>query len=402
MIKSISIENFFGFGNEPTVIQLNQGVNVLVGINGSGKSVFLKAVHLLFESIVGEGFEKLFLKEWGGFPSVANFGEKQSNTICISYEFDKEQILKILGNQSFPFQQNPVYEVIIHGSGSMSYFLEEKFYAGEFVFLQMRNGNGLISARENGNIRLQKYSQENNELSFKTHELVLRQISDPDKFYPIFTIKQAIENCIVYDYFDSSRLSKIRQPAAFGVEKKLLSNGENLAQILNRLKNQHSLHYEKIQDLIKKINPHFLDIGFDLLGALMYLVLREKKLNKTVSTKHISDGTLRYILLLSILLNPEKGFLIGLDEPEIGLHPDMLNTVAEAIKEAAKNSQIIIATHSPLLLNAFDLEDIIIFEKNQDNQIVVSVKREEDFEDWEGNFLAGQMWLRGKLGGKRW
>ncbi len=182
----------------------------------------------------------------------------------------------------------------------------------------------------------------------------------------------------------------------------MLSNGENLAQILNRLKNQHSLHYEKIQDLIKKINPHFIDIGFDLLGALLYLVLREKKLNKTVSTKHISDGTLRYIILLSVLLNPERGFLIGLDEPEIGLHPDMLNTVAEAIKEAAGKSQIIIATHSPLLLNAFDLEDILIFEKNQDNQIVVSVKNEEDFAPWEGDFLAGQMWLRGKLGGKRW
>ncbi len=182
MIKSISIENFFGFGNEPTVIQLNQGVNVLVGINGSGKSVFLKAVHLLYESIAGEGFEKLFLKEWGGFPLVANFGEKQADKISIIYEFDKEQIYKILGKQSFPFQQNPVYKIVIHGSGSTNYFLEEKFYAGEFIFLQMRNGNGVISARENGNVRLQKYSQESNELSFKTHEFVLRQISDPTSF----------------------------------------------------------------------------------------------------------------------------------------------------------------------------------------------------------------------------
>ena len=81
----------------------------------------------------------------------------------------------------------------------------------------------------------------------------------------------------------------------------------------------------------------------------------------------------------------------------------MTNTIAEAIKDTTHNgSQIIIATHSPLLLNSFELDEILIFEKNENNSSIVLKKTEKDFEDWDEDFLSGQMWLRGQLGGKRW
>ncbi|MCF8372749.1 MAG: AAA family ATPase [Bacteroidales bacterium] len=409
MIQKITIENFFSFGNKITNIELNQDTNILVGINGSGKSNFIKAIRLLYESIIGDGFEKIFLKEWSGYFAVANFNEANTDIIRISYEFDKDKIHKFSDYQGYRFPKNPTYELTVHRSGSNSYYLEEKLYSEsvkgnkeDFLFLEMKNGRGIISSRESGKVGLQSYSNETNAISFKTQEPVLRQISDPNRFYPLYTLKTAIEGLIVYDYFDTTLNSKIRQPASFGVEQRLLSNGENLAQILNRLKNQHTLHYEKIQEAIKKINPHFIDTGFDLLGSLLYLVLREKKLSKSVGARHISDGTLRYLLLLTILFNPERGNLICIDEPEIGLHPDMINTIAEAIKIASRDSQMIIATHSPLLLNSFELEDIIVFEKDDSNQTYVKVKSEEDFADWNEDYLAGQMWLRGQLGGKRW
>jgi predicted ATPase len=409
MIKKITLENFFSFGDNSTTIHLNDTVNVAVGINGSGKSNFIRAVRLLYESIAGDGFEKLFVKEWSGFSFVANFNETNADYIKISYEFDKDKIGKLSGNQGYHFPKDPTYELIIHRSGSTSYYIEERLFSDNarkgkepFLFLEMKNGKGFISTREKGQVGLQHYNPESNAISFKTQEPVLRQISDPERFYPLYTLKRAIEGLVVYDYFDTTLDSKIRQPASFGVEEKLLSNGENLAQILNRLKNQHTLHYEKIQNAIKKINPYFIDTGFDLLGSLVYLVLREKKLSKSVGARHISDGTLRYLLLLTILHNPERGSIICIDEPEIGLHPDMINTITEAIKEASKDTQLIIATHSPLLLNAFDLEDIMIFEKNSSNQTIVSVKTEDDYVNWNDEYLAGQLWLSGKIGGKRW
>lgn len=409
MIHKITLENFFSF-NEKTTIELNPNINILVGINGSGKSNFIKAIKLLYDSVIGDGFEKTFLKDWSGFDLVANFNKSQADFIKITYEFDKGLIKKAVKKQGYNFFKNPIYQITIHRSGATSYYLEENIYsdskfAGQppFNFLEMKNAKGSISTRESGKIGLQYYPQENNKITFKTQELVLRQISDPDRYYPLYTLKRAIEGLVVYDYFDTTLKSKIRQPGIFGTEDKLLPNGENLAQILNRLKNRNTLHYEKIQELIKKINPHFIDTSFDLLGSLLYLVLREEKLSRAVGAQHISDGSLRYLLLLTIFLNPENGNLLCIDEPEIGLHPDMTNTIAQAIKDTTLHgSQIIIATHSPLLLNSFELNDILVFEKNNNNSSIVSRKTEDDFEDWDEDFLVGQMWLRGELGGKRW
>ena len=81
----------------------------------------------------------------------------------------------------------------------------------------------------------------------------------------------------------------------------------------------------------------------------------------------------------------------------------MISSLSEWMKNSAKNSQIIIATHSPLLLNNFDLGDLLIFEKDDNNQTIVETKNEEDFEEWvDKNFSVGQLWLKGLIGGKRW
>lgn len=121
-----------------------------------------------------------------------------------------------------------------------------------------------------------------------------------------------------------------------------------------------------------------------------------------IGMKFISDGTLRYIILLSILLNKQGGQLVGLDEPEGRLHPDMIHSISEMIKSVSLNRQLIVATHSPLLLNDFELEDILIFEKNEENSTIVKRYFEEDFSQYEGKLLPGQLWLNGEIGGKRW
>ena len=270
--------------------------------------------------------------------------------------------------------------------------------------MDMSNGKGWISTRDNNNKpKLIHYPSRDAGISFGENELVLRQISDPDRYYPHFTLKKAIESIAVYDYFDTTLKSKIRQPRDWNIETKLVSNGENLTIILQQLKNKYALDYEKIEKSIKDINPYFKDIGFDFFANKIFLVLREKKLSKSVSISHISDGTLRFLILLAIFFNPERGKMIILDEPETGLHPDMISSLSEWMKNSAKNSQIIIATHSPLLLNNFDLGDLLIFEKDDNNQTIVETKNEEDFEEWvDKNFSVGQLWLKGLIGGKRW
>lgn len=406
MIARVTLENFFSFG-EPTTIELNPDLNILVGINGSGKSNFLKAIRLLYESIAGSGFEKIFLKEWGGFGAVANFKEKQEDYIRLTFEFDGEAVRNAVDFKGYDFRTNPIYEITIYRAGNTAYYLKEKVHVANlnddkkpFVFMDMENAKGVISTRGEGKVMFERYREE---ATFKSTELVLRQISDPDRFYPLFTLKRALEGISVYNYFDTSVSSSVRQPDTYGTEEKLLASGQNLTSLLLRMKNHHSLAYEKIEAYIQKINPNFKDISFDFLGSKFFLVLREKYLSKSISVEHISDGSLRYLLLLSILLNPDKGGLLCIDEPETGLHPDMIGSIAEVMKAASQdNAQLIIATHSPLLLNAFELDKILIFEKGKANQTVVSIKTEDDFDDWNENFLSGQLWMLGLIGAKRW
>jgi len=411
MIKRIQIENFFSFG-KPKEIFLNNNINILIGINGSGKSNFLKTIRLLYEGIVGDGFEKVFQQDWGGIAAVANFSREKASYIKIVYEFEKDLIHAATENKGYHFKTNPIYEITINKLGGSGYYLSEWVYRNSdnssekpFTFLKMENGKGVITTRDDGEgaIGLQRYPENNQQISFKTQELVLRQLSDPNRYYPLFTLKTAIEKLLVYNYFDTTLKSPIRQLSTYTIEKRLLPNGENLVQLLLRMKNHHALDYEKIEEFLSNVNPMFKDISYDNIGSKSLLVLREKRLAKSVSIEHLSDGTLRFLLLLSILYNPDRGSLVCIDEPEIGLHPDMINTIAKAIQYAAqKGTQMVIATHSPLLLNAFHLEDLWVFEKDEDNETIVVSKTEDEFGEWGTQFLAGQLWLTGKLGGTRW
>ena len=108
------------------------------------------------------------------------------------------------------------------------------------------------------------------------------------------------------------------------------------------------------------------------------------------------------MLLMSIFYTTERNLLLYIEKQEACLHPDMIRSVAKMMKNADKASQIIVATHSPLLLNSFELDDILVFEKNELNETIINRYSEADFEDREGDLLPGQMWLNGEIGGKRW
>ena len=410
MISKITLENFFSFGR-PTTIELNSGVNILVGINGSGKSNFLKAIKLLYEGIGGEGFKKIFLQDWGGFSSVANFQEVESPYIKLTYEFDVSKINLTNASNGSLLKDNLIYEITIFPTGKTGYYLREKLYkltesGEESIYLHIENSKGVIAQRETDGKKqalLVQYPHDNASISFDESELVLRQISDPDRFYAQFILKRAIESISVYDYFDTTLKSPIREPNTWSSETKLLYSGRNLISVLQHLKNKHILVYEALEKEIKGVNPNFKNIDFDFFANKIFLVLREKKLSKSVTISHISDGTLRFLILLAIFFNPERGKMILVDEPETGLHPDMITSLSEMMKKSAKNSQLIIATHSASLLNDFDLEDLLIFEKDEDNQTIILSKNEEDFEEYlDNNLTVGQLWVKGLIGGKRW
>ena len=401
MIKELIIRDFFSFKGEHK-IELSSGVNILVGVNGSGKTSFLNAFTLLHEGIAGNGLSALF-RQWGTYNAIINAcGEQKPDCFSITYVFDADVLKKIV--PASPFKNDVYYKITVFPIGDgTSFSLCETLYSEDsrckkkkFAYLEFRNGIGQISVRKtSGTIEVEKYDGG----MLSAQELALRQITDPQRYLPSFVVREAINAIAGYSKFN---FDKVRQPAEANDLKRLISTGENLSQLLSNLNNNYTFQYDKIRECLSDINPNFTGIGYNFFGSRLYLSLREKNLSHAIDALHISDGTLKYMLLLSIFYNPDRGSLIDIDEPESCLHPDMIRSVAKMIKSAAKTSQIIVATHSALLLNAFELDDILVFEKNDRNETQIKFYSEEDFEDSKDDLLPGQLWLNGEIGGKRW
>ncbi|MGN0223460.1 MAG: AAA family ATPase [Muribaculaceae bacterium] len=400
MIKTLIIRDFFSFKGEHT-IDLNPGVNILVGVNGSGKTSFLNAITMLYEGVAGGGLSSLF-RQWGTYNAIVNAcGERKPDCFSITYVFDTQVLKRIV--PASPFASDVYYKITVFPVGDgTSYSLCESLYTDDrrnsnktFSYLEFRNGIGRISVRTATGIEVERY--EDGMLS--AQELVLRQIANPQRYLPSFVVREAIKAVAGYSKFNFDR---VRQPAEPNDAKRLTSSGDNLTYLLSNLNNNYTFQYEKIRGCLSDINPNFTGIGYNFFGSRLYLSLREKNLSHAIDALHISDGTLKYMLLLSVFHNPERGSLIDIDEPEACLHPDMIRSVAKMMKAATNTSQIIVATHSALLLNAFELDDILVFEKNANNETQVLRYSEDDFADRDGNLLPGQLWLNGDIGGKRW
>ncbi|HRG91066.1 MAG TPA: AAA family ATPase [Chitinophagales bacterium] len=195
----------------------------------------------------------------------------------------------------------------------------------------------------------------------------------------------------------------MRQPAFPTTQSALYPDGTNLSQVLNTMKISNRNAFKQIEEAIIEINRHYSGISFNHLANNIELLIEEEPFDHAVHISNISDGTLRFLCLMAILYNPNRGSVVCIDEPELGLHPDMILTLFEAIKYASKTSQIIISTHSAQLLDCFDLNQVIVFEKNKENATVVKQgMKEEDFSAWKDDYFVGKMWRSGAIGGNRW
>ncbi len=402
MIKEIKITNFYSFQN--TLVSLHTDTNVLIGINGAGKSNFLKAIKLLKEGVAGIGLKKHILENLGGFDNIFFKGNSTNNaikksSIVIEYKLDGKKITN--ANYGFKFTDDVIYQITIIKSPSFSNFhIQEKiFNQNGFIYLDFSNGNGTLNEKvqtDSNKTNLVKYDD------YDPQELVLKEISDTDRYFTLTTIKKAIKDIMVYDYFDTTPKSPIRKPMLPTSEKRLLYDGINLTQILNTIKINHKTEYRKIIEKLNDVNANFTGFDFNMIGGNIELMLEEKESDSAIHVSNISDGTLRYLCLLAILYNPERGNFICIDEPEAGLHPDMLLNIANAIKDASENTTMVISTHSENLLNYFEIENVRVFEKDENNATVVMSYQKEQFSAWYEVFFLGKMWRNGDFGGLRY
>ncbi len=417
MLKSISIENFFSFGASQT-ITLDAGANLLVGINGSGKSNFFRAMRLLQAALDYSSIKDVIDKEFGGISNIFFLGKEDIKSFKITYTFDGKKsplvksdlkkTIEVGANIPYSFSSNK--EVI-------DTINELQKNDWEYQITVKTNHTGTISAEKEISIETghQKYTSTYNgawSAPITTKQFPVYGFSkrDYDIHLPVFErcIVQCftipIERLFLYSYFDTSP-SKLGIRFANNKEGIILSqSGNNLKYALNYLYHDQQESYENLLAAVRNVNQNFEKLIFKTLHEDVTLSLQEKKLHDRISLNAMSDGTVRFLSLMTIFYNPERGKLICIDEPELGLHPDMIKALANAIKHAVSDgTQFIIATHHPLLLNYFDIENVTVFEKDADNQTILTQLTTADLEKMgEETDYVGQLWLNGIIGGVRW
>jgi len=209
----------------------------------------------------------------------------------------------------------------------------------------------------------------------------------------------------VYHFHDTGKDATVKQAHNISNNIELGYNAGNLAAFLYRLKQKHIDTYQEIINSVKLIAPYFDDFYLEPNeGNEDKIILKWKQngCDDIFNASQLSDGTLRFICLTTLLLQPKdlQPATIIIDEPELGLHPYAITIFAEMVKQISENKQVIISTQSVELLNEFDLEDVVIVDRDDDGSVFKRLDSEE-LKDWlENEYSLGELWNKNILGGR--
>jgi predicted ATPase len=234
---------------------------------------------------------------------------------------------------------------------------------------------------------------------------VLAQIFGPSYQRALADLPLKLSRIALYRDWVFGRHSAIRDPQRVGLDSyELAGDSSNLAQVLKAMRDRgESIVFERLLELLRTFYEPVKDVDTELLGTHLRLMIKEDGLNSRTPASRLSDGTLRWLTLLIILLDPTPPPVICIDEPELGLHPDIIPTLADLLRDASTRTQLILTTHSQSLVECFsdDPESVCVCEK-ADGATRIQRLNKEKLSSWLEDYSLGQLWAKGEIGGNRW
>ena len=303
-------------------------LNVLVGANGAGKSNFVDFFRLL-RAMAEEGLQK-FARESGGADGLCFQGPKVTTELMAHLAFGKNE---------YRFKLKPAV------SG-------ELLVLGEDIFSQ-QEGRWTCYSGVQTESRLKNWlgnTSEKNTYSSNEH-----------------SVSDAVKDWIVYHVHDTSKTAVMRRKHPVSNHRELQPDAGNIAPFLRQMREKNELHYRRICDTIRQVAPFFesfiLDVEEEGDNLTTKLEWKQKGSSFPYQAWQLSDGTIRFICLTTALLQPTPPSMIVIDEPELGLHPFALEILSAIIHEVSERTQIIVSTQSPLLMNHFNPEQVVVVDR---------------------------------------
>ena len=340
-------------------------LNVLIGANGVGKSNFISFFKLL--NNIAESRLPSYIASNGYADKVLYFGKKKSKELSGGIVFRKEG--------------------------------EKPDNRYDFT-LKPDTTNGLYFEKEiigTNNIDGNEYWHYSKVDSIGHKNSGLKQITASHLDY----LKDYFEQFRVFHFHDTSSSAPLKQPSKLRDNAYLKEDGSNLAAFLYWISQKYPSNFKLIEFAVRSIAPFFDKFNLqpdNLNSDLIFLSWLEKNSDDYFDANNLSDGSIRFIALTTVLLQPNPPKTIIIDEPELGLHPSAIHKLASMIKMASAKSQIIISTQSVNLLDQFEADDIIVVDRKEGQSVFKRLDRIE-LENWIEEYSMGELWGKNIIGG---
>ena len=356
MLDEIQIQGLKSFDDARVALRR---INLLIGANGSGKSNLLTAFRLL--QLLGQDPDQARLQKMiaiaGGAEQFLHLGSKRTPSLSLGVSFDKGD-----SNLYAELTRDHADRLLLTGAWSHPP-VSNAFGEKEPLY---RDPEGI--------------------------QVV------PDR------LRKLTGDWRVYHFRDTSPESPLRRTQDLHDNRCLRPDGSNLAPLLYRMRNLHKKSYASIRRAVKSFAPFFDDFELEptaLNQGKIRLEWRQLGSESYFDAASLSDGTLRFIALSTLLLQPRelRPSLLLIDEPELGMHPSAISLLAALLKKAANHSQIVVATQSAKLLDFFEPEDVIV----ADREFEATKLRRLDsaaLNDWLEEYSLGELWEKNEFGGR--
>lgn len=387
LIHRIKLENLLSFGPNTKELELGS-LNVLIGPNGSGKSNLIEAIGLL------QAAPKDLtnpIREGGGVHDWIWKGEARAKGAKIKVVVDNPKGPQALRYQFTFAEKRQRFELTDERIENEK---PDSDYTQPYFFFKYQHGQPYLNVKGSGERKLLREE-------IDPAQSILSQRKDPDQYPELTYLGQVFGQIRLYREWSFGRHTLPRLPQKADLPNDLLEeNARNLGLVLNQLKGKPKVK-KQLLDALCKLYEGVTDFNVHIEGGTVQVFFEEG--NITVPATRLSDGTLRYLCLLAILCHPKPPPLVCIEEPELGLHPDILPTLADLLRDASERCQLIVTTHSDALVDALtNTPDSVIVCEKHEGQTELHRLNKEDLSDWLKRYSLGELWRKGELGGNRW